>query len=97
MVRENPEVRDFQNWFYGKLHPSDFAILWAPVSYKALGLLAGVTESTVQHWFSDASSGSRWEPADRPMRLLAIAAWWLETFGFTPEQLLAQFEQEARP
>ena len=96
VVRENPEVKDFQNWFYGKQHPSEFAILWAPVSYRELGLLAGVSESTVQHWLSDKDAQSRWEPADRPMRLLAFASWWLKTFGVTPEQLIAQFELQAR-
>ncbi len=50
----------------------DFAIIWAPVSYREIGLLCGISESTVQHWFSHPTTTSHREPADRHQRLLAI-------------------------
>jgi hypothetical protein len=64
------------------------------VTYRSLGMLCGVSESTVQHWFADPSSRSyKGPPADRYQRTLILMDWWLETFNFTPEQLIAQFEQ----
>jgi hypothetical protein len=91
--RENEETVAFQNWLWGRISPEDFAIIWAPVSYREIGLLCGVSASTVQHWFSDPTTTSHREPGDRPQRLLALVDWWLRTFNFTPMQLLAQFEQ----
>ncbi len=93
MGRENEETVAFQNWLWGRISPEDFAIIWAPVSYREIGLLCGVSASTVQHWFSDPTTTSHREPGDRPQRLLALVDWWLRTFNFTPMQLLAQFEQ----
>ena len=64
------------------------------VTYKFLGMLCGVSESTVQHWFADPSSRSyKGPPGDRYQRTLILMDWSLETFNFTPEQLIAQFEQ----
>jgi len=94
--REDEETAAFQNWLWGRLHPLDFSITWAPVSYREIGLLCGVTESTVQHWFSDSNSRSYREPADRQQRLLAITDWFLSTFNLTPQLLVAQFEQDLR-
>jgi hypothetical protein len=92
--KEDEEMADFQNWLWGRLHPLDFSIIWAPVSYREIGLLCGVTESTVQHWFSNPNCRSHREPADRYQRLLAITDWFLSTFDLTPQQLIAQFEQD---
>lgn len=94
--RENEETVAFQNWLWGRISPEDFAIIWAPVSYREIGLLCGVSASTVQHWFSDPTTTSHREPGDRPQRLLALVDWWLRTFNFTPMQLVAQFEQYER-
>lgn len=96
MGRENEETVAFQNWLWGRISPEDFAIIWAPVSYREIGLLCGVSASTVQHWFSDPTTTSHREPGDRPQRLLALVDWWLRTFNFTPMQLVAQFEQYER-
>ncbi len=93
MGRENEETVAFQNWLWGRISPEDFAIIWEPVSYREIGLLCGVSASTVQHWFSDPTTTSHREPGDRPQRLLALVDWWLRTFNFTPMQLIAQFEQ----
>ncbi len=81
---------------WGRMSPNDFAIVWAPVGYREIGLVCGVSASTVQHWFSDPSATSHREPSDRPQRLLALTDWWLRTFNFTPRQLSAQFEQYLR-
>ncbi len=96
LSRENEETAAFQNWLWGRLSPEDFAIIWAPVGYREIGLLCGVSASTVQHWFSDPTAASYREPGDKPQRLLALASWWLRTFNFTPQQLVAQFEQYER-
>jgi hypothetical protein len=93
LSKEDEEAAAFQNWLWGKLHPQDFAIIWAPVSYREIGLLCGISESTVQHWFSDPTATSHREPADRHQRLLAITGWFLSTFELTPLLLVAQFEQ----
>ena len=96
MTRENEETAAFQNWMWGRMSPNDFAIVWAPVGYREIGLVCGVSASTVQHWFSDPTATSHREPSDRPQRLLALTDWWLRTFNFTPRQLSAQFEQHLR-
>ncbi len=88
------EAEDFQNWLWGQMYPQTFLTLWGTVTYKFLGMLCGVSESTVQHWFADPNARSyKGPPADRYQRTLILMDWWLETFEFTPEQLLAQFEQ----
>ena len=96
MSNENEETAAFQNWLWGRMSPEEFAIIWTPVGYREMGLLCGVSTSTVQHWFSDPAAASHREPGDKPQRLLALADWWLRTFNFTPIQLLAQFEQYLR-
>lgn len=93
MSRENEETAVFQNWLWGRLTPGDFAIIWAPVSYTEIGLLCGVSASTVQHWFAAPTATSHRVPGDRSQRLLALMDWWLRTFELTPQQLVAQFEQ----
>lgn len=97
LTKENQESAAFQNWLWGKLHPQDFSIIWAPVSYREIGLLCGVSASTVQHWLGDPTAVSHREPGDRYQRLLALADWFLSTFELTPQQLIAQFELEQQP
>ncbi len=88
------EAEAFQNWLWGRMHPQNFQIVWGPLRYELLGILCGVSKSTVQHWFSDSSSPSHREPGDRYQRLLSLIDWLLSTFRLTPEELVAQFELE---
>lgn len=92
--RENEEIAAFQNWLWGKLHPQDFSIIWAPVSYREIGLLCGVSASTVQHWLGNPVATSHREPGERYQRLLALTDCFLSIFELTPQQLIAQFELE---
>jgi hypothetical protein len=78
------------------MSPEDFAIIWSPVSYREIGLLCGVSTSTVQHWFCTPTTKTRRIPGDKYQRLLALMDWWLRTFELTPQQLIAQFEQYLR-
>jgi hypothetical protein len=96
MSREDEEAAAFQNWLWGRMSPQEFAIIWSPVSYREIGLLCGVSTSTVQHWLSAPTATSYRIPGDRPQRLLALMDCWLRTFGLTPQQLIAQFEQYLR-
>ena len=86
------EAEAFSNWLWGRMHPQDFQITWGSVKYELLGLLCGVSKSTVQHWFSDPSSPSHRVPGDRHQRTLILIDWLLSTFNLTPEDLAAQFE-----
>jgi hypothetical protein len=94
MANENPEVALFQNWFWGRLHPQEFALLYAPVDYRAIALFAGVSASTVEHYLQSAAASSYREPSSRVQRLLCLAHWWLDTFEQEPNWVLAQFEQQ---
>ena len=96
LIREDEETAAFQNWLWGRMSPEEFAILWSPVSYRHIGLLCGVSTSTVQHWFCSPSTTSHRIPGDKPQRLLALSDWWLRTFNFTPSELVAQFDQYLR-
>jgi hypothetical protein len=86
------EIEAFPNWLWGRMHPQDFQSVWGPLRYELLGILCGVSKSTVQHWFSDPRSPSHREPGDRYQRMLILIDWLLSTFSLTPEELLAQFE-----
>ena len=88
------EVEAFQNWLWGRLHPQDFLIKWGPLGYKELGMLCGVTEITVQHWFSNPNASSHQQPLDKYQRILMVVDWLLTTCELTPEQLIAQFERD---
>ncbi|AFZ22355.1 hypothetical protein Mic7113_6796 (plasmid) [Allocoleopsis franciscana PCC 7113] len=96
LSREDEETAAFQNWLWGRMSPQDFAIIWSPVSYSEIGLLCGVSTSTVQHWLCAPTAKTHRIPGDRPQRLLALIDWWLRTFNLTPQQLLAQFDQYLR-
>jgi hypothetical protein len=96
LIREDEETAAFQNWLWGRMSPEEFAILWFPVSYRHIGLLCGVSTSTVQHWFCSPSTTSHRIPGDKPQRLLALSDWWLRTFNFTLSDLVAQFDQYLR-
>ena len=96
LSREDEEAAAFQNWLWGRMSPEDFAIIWSPVSYREIGLLCGVSTSTVQHWFCTPTTKTRRIPGDKHQRLLALMDWWLRTFELTPQQLIAQFEQYLR-
>jgi len=93
LANENPEAAEFQNWFWGKLHPQEFALLHAPVNYRAIGLFAGVSASTVKHYLQSTGATSYREPGDRVQRLLSLDHWWLDTFEASPDWVLVQFEQ----
>jgi len=86
------EVEVFQNWLWGRMHPQNFQIVWGPLRYELLGILCGVSKSTVYHWFSDPNSPSHREPGDRYQRMFCLIDWLLSTFRLTPEELIAQFE-----
>jgi len=93
VANENPEVAFFQNWFWGRLHPQEFAILYEPVDYRTIALFAGVSASTVEHYLQSATASSYREPSSRVQRLLCLADWWLDTFERSPDWVLEQFEQ----
>ncbi len=93
----NPqEAAEFQNWLWGRLEPRLFAIYYAPVSYHTIALFAGVSENTVKHWMQNPESRSYRQPSQTAMNLLALVAWFLNTFDLTPEELVEIFEQEQR-
>ncbi|MEA5498314.1 hypothetical protein VB834_15040 [Limnoraphis robusta Tam1] len=84
----------FQNWMWGQMHPQDFLIRWGVIGYTNLGLLCGVSECTVKHWFEDKTASSYRPPAQRYQRLLSQMDWFLETFDLTPEELIQEYYRE---
>jgi hypothetical protein len=96
MPSEDEWVQAFQDWFFGKMHPRTFLTIWSPVTYREIGLLCGVNETTVARWVGNQSAKFSYEPPAKCQRLLAFIHCWLITFEMTPAELIAQFEQELR-
>ncbi|MGB3693589.1 MAG: hypothetical protein WA865_03480 [Spirulinaceae cyanobacterium] len=94
MIPDTPEATEFQNWLWGSLEPRQFSVRYAPVNYPTIALLAGVSEETVRHWMQNPQLKSYRQPSPTAMNLLALAAWWLDTFDLTPDELMEIFEQE---
>ncbi|MGB7522529.1 MAG: hypothetical protein WA865_11115 [Spirulinaceae cyanobacterium] len=93
MTPNTDEVADFQNWLWGSIEPRQFAIRY-PITYYKIGLLAGVSEDTVRHWMQNPQGDSYRPPSLTAKRLLALTTWWLESFEFTPQELIELFEQQ---
>ena len=93
MKPNHQEVTEFQQWLWGSLEPKQFAVQYAPVDYYTIGLLAGASENTVRHWMQNTQSSSYRQPSQMAMCLLSLAAWWLDTFDCTPQELVEIFEQ----
>ena len=92
MTPNTNEVADFQNWLWGSMEPREFATHYGPITYYKIGLLTGVSENTVSYWMQDPQGNSYRPPSPTAKRLLALTAWWLDTFEFTPQELIELFE-----
>lgn len=90
------EAREFQEWMWGHYDPQQFAIDHAPITYATIALLAGVSEDTVRHWMQNPDSASFRAPSAKAKQQLALAAWWLMAFNYTPEKLVKQFDKERK-
>jgi hypothetical protein len=96
MPAEDEFTQLFQDWFFGKMHPREFSRIWGTITYKEIGLLCGVSETTVARWAGNQSAKFHYAPPDRCQRLLAFIHCWLIIFEMTPAELISQFEQELR-
>ncbi len=94
MTPNTQDVADFQNWLWGGMEPRQFAINYSPVNYYTIGLLVGVSEDTVRHWMQNPEGDSYRSPSPTAKRLLALTAWWLDTFEFTPQELVELFAEQ---
>lgn len=93
MTPNTQESTEFQNWLWSGMEPKQFAVRYAPVNYYTISLIVGVSEDTVRHWMQNPEGNAYRHPSLTAMRLLALTAWWLDTFELTPQELVELFDK----